>query len=55
MLRSAAILCDENGRERMKRFLTLVEPIAIVVIGLIVGTLAASIFLAMASLGDAAL
>jgi general secretion pathway protein F len=52
MLRSAAVLCDENGNERMKRFLTLVEPIAIVVIGLLVGTLSASIFMAMASLGD---
>jgi general secretion pathway protein F len=52
MLRSAAVLCDENGRERMKRFLVLIEPIALLAIGGVVGTLTVSIFLAMASISN---
>jgi general secretion pathway protein F len=50
MLRSAAILCDENGRERMQRFLVLVQPMAVLLIGGAVGTLMASIFMALTSL-----
>lgn len=52
MLRSAAMLCDENGRERMQRFLTLIEPMAILALGGIVGTLVASVFLAMTSISN---
>jgi len=52
MLRSAAVLCEENGRERMKRFLVLIEPIALLVIGAVVGTLTVSIFLAVTSISN---
>jgi|SRR5580658_652428 general secretion pathway protein F len=52
MLRSAAGLCEENGRERMKRFLVLIEPIALLTIGAVVGTLMVSIFMAMTSIND---
>jgi general secretion pathway protein F len=52
MLRSAAGLCEENGRERMKRFLVLIEPIALLVIGSVVGTLVVSIFMAVTSLSN---
>jgi len=55
MLRSAAILCDENGRDRMKTVLVLIEPIALLLIGGVVGTLTVSIFLAMASMSNIAL
>jgi len=52
MLRSAAKLCDENGRERMQRFLVLIEPIALLLIGGVVGTLCVSIFMAMTSISN---
>ncbi|MEI9988030.1 MAG: type II secretion system F family protein [Aliidongia sp.] len=52
MLRSAAGLCEENGRERMQRFLVLIEPIALLVIGGVVGTLTVSIFLAVTSISN---
>jgi general secretion pathway protein F len=52
MLRSAAKLCDENGRERMQRFLVLIEPLALLVIGAVVGTLVVSIFMAVTSLSN---
>jgi general secretion pathway protein F len=52
MLRSAAVMCDENGRERMQRFLVLVQPMAVLVIGGAVGTLMASIFMALTSLNE---
>jgi general secretion pathway protein F len=52
MLRSAAMLCEENGRDRMKRFLVLIEPFAILIIGVAVGTIVIAIFLAVSSIGD---
>lgn len=52
MLRSAATLCDENVRERMKAFLVLIEPVALLLIGALVGTLTVSIFMAMASISN---
>jgi general secretion pathway protein F len=52
MLRSAATLCDENGRERMKAFMVLIEPVALLLIGAVVGTLTVSIFMAMASISN---
>ena len=33
MLRALATLYDENSRRRMKRFLTLIEPLAVVLVG----------------------
>lgn len=51
-LRSAALLSEENGRDRMKRCLALVEPLAILVIGAAVGLIAIAIFLAVNSLSN---
>ncbi|MBV8429173.1 MAG: type II secretion system F family protein, partial [Hyphomicrobiales bacterium] len=52
MLRSAAMLCEENGRDRMKQFLALIEPFAILIIGVAVGTIVIAIFLAVSSISD---
>jgi general secretion pathway protein F len=49
MLRSLAILYTESGRNRMKRFLVLLEPMAIVIIGAVVGLIMAGIILAITS------
>lgn len=54
MLRSLARLCANSGRTRMKQFLTLLEPIAILVIGSVIGLIMIGIILAITSANDIA-
>ena len=55
MLRSLGKLYSESVRNRTKRFLLLLEPIAILVIGLVVGLVMAGIILAITSVNDISL
>lgn len=52
MLRSAATLCEQTGRDRMKRLLLLIEPAAILIIGAVIGVIVTAIILAITSLSD---
>lgn len=52
MLNSLATLYAESGRERMKRFLALLEPIAILLIGSVIGVIMTGIILAITSVND---
>ncbi|NJO15741.1 MAG: type II secretion system F family protein [Thioploca sp.] len=52
MLRSLAKLLEESGRLRMKRFLLLLEPIAILVIGGIIGVIITGVILAITSVNE---
>jgi general secretion pathway protein F len=52
MLRSLAALCEDAGRSRMKQFLALLEPIAILAIGSVVGVIMIGIILAITSAND---
>jgi len=52
MLLSLAKLYENAGRERMKSFLIMVEPIAIIIIGALIGTIIAGIVLAITSAND---
>ena len=54
MLRALAALHQENGTRRMKRVLALVEPLAIVLIGGVLGTIMVGIILAMTSVSELA-
>ncbi len=54
MLRSLARLCANAGRTRMKQFLALLEPMAILVIGSIIGVIMIGIILAITSANDIA-
>ena len=49
MLGSLARLYEENGARRMKRFLNLIEPAAILVIGGVLGTIMVGVILAITS------
>jgi general secretion pathway protein F len=49
MLRSLAKLLDESGRVRMKRFLLLIEPLAILIIGGVIGVIIIGVILAITS------
>jgi general secretion pathway protein F len=55
MLRSLAKLYQDAGQQRMKRFLLLLEPAAILFIGLFVGGIVAAIMLAITSVNQVAL
>jgi general secretion pathway protein F len=55
MLRSLAKLYDDSGRQRMKRFLILLEPLAILLIGVVVGGIVAAIMLAITSINQVAI
>ncbi len=55
MLRSLAKLYDDSGRQRMKQFLILLEPAAILIIGVVVGGIVAAIMLAITSINQVAL
>lgn len=55
MLRSLAVLYEENSNRRMKRFLTLIEPLAILLIGGFLGTIMVGIILAITSVNEIAL
>ncbi|MEK7990079.1 MAG: type II secretion system F family protein [Thiotrichaceae bacterium] len=52
MLRSLAKLLDESGRNRMKRFLLLIEPIAILVIGSVIGVIITGVILAITAVNQ---
>lgn len=52
MLRALATLHETAGRERLKRFLILLEPIAIVLIGGVIGFIMVSIMLAITSISN---
>jgi general secretion pathway protein F len=52
MLRSLAKLLEDSGRLRMKRFLLLIEPIAILVIGSVIGIIITGVILAITSVNE---
>jgi general secretion pathway protein F len=52
MLRALATLYENAGRDRMKRFLLLLEPIAIILIGSVIGVIMVAIMLAVTSMND---
>ncbi|HBD20982.1 MAG TPA: type II secretion system F family protein [Arenimonas sp.] len=54
MLQSLARLYDEAGRTRMKRLLILIEPVAILLIGGVIGTIILGVILAITSANDLA-
>ena len=54
MLRALAALYEENSTRRMKQFLTLVEPVAILLIGGFLGVIMIGIILAITSVNDIA-
>ena len=54
MLRALATLYDENSRRRMKRLLTLIEPLAVVLVGGFLGVIMIGIILAITSVNDIA-
>jgi len=55
MLESLARLYEQAGRNRMKRLLILIEPIAILVIGSLIGTIIMGVILAITSANDLAI
>lgn len=55
MLDSLARLYEEAGRNRMKRLLILIEPLAILVIGSMIGTIILGVILAITSANDLAI
>jgi general secretion pathway protein F len=55
MLRALASLYENAGRDRMKRFLLLLEPLAILVIGSVIGVIMVAIMLAITSLSNISL
>jgi general secretion pathway protein F len=55
LLKSMAELYANSGRQRMKRFLILLEPIAILLIGGVIGGIVAAIMLAITSVNQVAL
>ena len=55
MLRALATLYEENGTRRMKRLLTVVEPLAILLIGAFLGVIMIGIILAITSVNDIAI
>lgn len=54
MLQSLARLCEESGRSRMKQFMALLEPVAILIIGSAIGVIMIGIILAITSANDIA-
>ena len=54
MLRALASLYEENSRRRMKRFLILIEPLAVVLVGAFLGAIMIGIILAITSVNDVA-
>jgi general secretion pathway protein F len=52
MLRSLAKLLEQSGRVRMKRFLLLIEPLAILIIGAVIGVIVTGIILAITSVNQ---
>ena len=54
MLRALATLYEENGSRRMKRLLTLIEPVAVLLIGSFLGLIMTGVILAITSVNDVA-
>ena len=54
MLRTLAGLYETSGQQRLKRFLILLEPVAIITIGIVIGTIMVSVMLAITSLNNIA-
>lgn len=52
LLAALARLYETTGRDRMKRALQLIEPLAIIVIGIVIGTIVTAIMLAITSVND---
>ncbi|TKS52814.1 type II secretion system F family protein [Luteimonas yindakuii] len=52
LLAALARLYETTGRDRMKRALQLIEPLAIIVIGAVIGTIVTAIILAITSVND---
>ena len=52
MMRALAALYEENGTRRMKRVLTLIEPLAVLVIGAVLGTIMIGLILAITSVNE---
>ena len=52
MMRSLANLYEENSSRRMKRFLTLIEPVAILAIGAFIGTIFIGVILAITAVNN---
>ena len=50
MLRTLATLYESAARERLKRFLILLEPAAILLIGVVIGTIMIAIIMAITGL-----
>ena len=55
VLRSLSKLYDESSRTRMKQVLTLIEPLAILLIGAVIGVIILGIILAITSVNDVGL
>lgn len=55
MMRSVANICEENRKNRTAQLLSLIEPVAILVIGLVIGVLILGVILAITSVNDVAL
>ena len=52
MMRALAALYEENGTRRMKRVLTLIEPLAVLMIGGVLGTIMIGLILAITSVNE---
>lgn len=52
LLAALARLYETTGRDRMKRALQLIEPLAIILIGVVIGTIVTAIMLAITSVND---
>ena len=55
MLGSLASLYEESGRQRMTRFLLIIEPAAIILIGVVIGGIVTAIMLAITSINQVTL
>lgn len=55
MMRSLATLYEENSSRRMKRFLTLIEPVAILCIGAFIGIIFIGVILAITAVNNVSL
>ena len=55
MLSSLASLYEDNGKNRMKKLLALIEPLAILLIGTSIGIIILGIILAITSVNDMAI
>ncbi len=55
MLKALSTIFSENSKRRIQHFLQLLEPVAILILGLIIGLIMAGIILAITSMNDAVL